>query len=75
MATFISVVHLFLCIALMGVVLLQRRKQGGFSGTFGGGTQADFGQWKRFTGLTKLTVVLFTLFMLTSVILTVMAQG
>jgi len=55
---------------VMIVVLLQRRKQGGFSGMFGGGgTQMDSGQWQRFTGLSKLTVVLFVLFMLTSVIL------
>jgi preprotein translocase subunit SecG len=53
----------------MVVVLLQRRKQGGFGGAFGGGTQADYGQWQRFTGLTKLTVVLFALFMLTSIFL------
>jgi len=56
---------------VMVVVLLQRRKQGGFGGAFGGaGTQADYGQWQRFTGLTKLTIVLFALFMLTAVFLT-----
>jgi preprotein translocase subunit SecG len=56
---------------VMVVVLLQRRKQGGFGGAFGGaGTQADSGQWQRFTGLTKLTIVLFALVMLTSLFLT-----
>jgi len=56
---------------VMAVVLLQRRKQGGFGGAFGGaGTQADFGQWQRFTGLTKLTIVLFVLIMLTALFLT-----
>jgi len=55
----------------MVVVLLQKRKQGGFGGAFGGaGTQAEFGQWQRFTGLTKLTIVLFVLMMVTSLILT-----
>jgi len=54
---------------VMVVVLLQRRKQGGFTGMFGGGTQMDSGQWQRFTGLSKLTLVLFALFMLTSLIL------
>ena len=47
-------------------VLIQQRKQGGFSGVFGGGTQADTGQWQRFTGLTKLTIILAVVFMITS---------
>jgi len=70
MKTFLSVIHIILCILVMVVVLLQRRKQGGFGGAFGGGTQADYGQWQRFTGLSKLTVVLFALFMLTAIVLT-----
>ena len=69
MKTFLGIVHILLCLALSGVVLLQQRKQGGFSGIFGGGTQAESGQWQRFTGLTKLTVILATLFMLTSLAL------
>jgi preprotein translocase subunit SecG len=69
--TILGIVHILLCIALSGVVLLQQRKQGGFAGIFGGGTQADMGgsQWQRFTGLTKITVVLTGLFMATSIIL------
>jgi len=69
--TFLGIIHILLCIALSGVVLLQQRKQGGFAGIFGGGTQADMGgsQWQRFTGLTKITVVLTGLFMVTSIIL------
>ena len=69
MKIFLGVAHIVLSIVLMIVVLLQHRKQGGFSGIFGGGTQADAGQWQRFTGLTKLTVILATLFMLTSLAL------
>ena len=70
--TFLSVFHLALCVVLMAVVLLQHRKQGGFGGVFGGGTQADTGQWQRFTGLTKLTVIVAGVFMLTSILLLVM---
>ncbi len=71
MKTFLGIVHILLCIALSAIVLLQQRKEGGFSGIFGGGTQADMGasQWQRFTGLTKLTVILTTIFMVTSVVL------
>ncbi|MDR1048752.1 MAG: preprotein translocase subunit SecG [Synergistaceae bacterium] len=69
MKTFFSVTHLVLSVILMAVVLLQHRKQGGFGGVFGGGTQADASQWQRFTGLTKLTVVLAVGFMVTSLLL------
>ncbi len=71
MKMFLGIVHILLCIALSAIVLLQQRKEGGFSGVFGGGTQADMGasQWQRFTGLTKLTVILTTIFMVTSVVL------
>ena len=71
MKTFLGVVHILLCLALTGVILLQQRTEGGFSGIFGGGTQADMGasQWQRFTGLTKLTVILTAVFMVTSVVL------
>ena len=72
----LGVAHIILCVALISVVMLQHRKQGGFSGIFGGGTQADMGgsQWQRFTGLTKTTVVLSALFMVTSIVL-VMISG
>ena len=69
MKTFLSVIHLVVCVMVIVVVLLQHRKQGGFGGAFGGGTQADSGQWQRFTGLTKLTIVLFALYMLASIFL------
>lgn len=73
---FIGVVHMVLSIALIGIVLLQQRKEGGFSGIFGGGTQADMGgsQWQRLSGLTKITVVLTSLFMLTSIVLVMMSK-
>lgn len=74
MITFLSIVQILLSIALIAVVLLQHRKQGGFSGVFGGGTQADAGQWQRFTALSKLTVVLAVLFMFLSVMLVMMSK-
>jgi len=69
MKIFLSLVHIILAVVMMIAVLLQHRKQGGFGGAFGGGTQADSGQWQRFTGLTKITVVLASLFMLSSLLL------
>jgi len=74
----LSIGHLILCIALISVVMLQHRKQGGFTGVFGGGTQADMtggsNQWQRFTFLTKITVVLSTLFMINSLVLVMMVS-
>ena len=69
MRTLLSLVHIVVAVVLMLIVLMQHRKEGGFAGVFGGGTQAEAGQWQRFTGLTKLTVVLAALFMLTSLAL------
>lgn len=58
---------------MIAVILIQQRKQGGFSGVFGGGTQADAGQWQRFTPLTKITIVLSAIFMITSFLLVYMS--
>ncbi|MEA3508687.1 MAG: preprotein translocase subunit SecG [Synergistota bacterium] len=71
MKTFLTVIHIVIAISVMVVILLQQRKQGGFTGVFGGGTQADMsgGQWQRFTALSKVTVVLGILFLVTSLIL------
>ena len=72
MRTLLSVVHVVVAILMMIAVLAQQRKQGGFTGVFGGGTQADTGQWQRFTGLTKLTIALAGVFMLTSLLLAIL---
>ena len=69
MRVILSCIHIIVSIALIAIVLLQQRKQGGFSGVFGGGTQADTGQWQRFTGATKLTIILAAVFMATSFLL------
>ena len=66
MRVLLSLVHIIAAVLMITVILLQQRKQGGFSGVFGGGTQADSGQWQRFTGLTKVTIVLAVIFMITS---------
>jgi preprotein translocase subunit SecG len=68
---FLSIIFLILCIGLMGVVLLQHRKSGGFSGNFGGGgTQMDTsGSWQRMTSMTKVTVIMSICFMVISLVL------
>ncbi len=70
----LSIIFLALCIALSGVIMMQHRKSGGFSGSFGGGgTQMDMsgGTWQRMTSLTKLTAILTAAFMLLSLLLVI----
>lgn len=66
MKVILSCIHIIVSVIMIFAVLVQQRKQGGFSGVFGGGTQADSGQWQRFTPLTKITIALAAVFMLTS---------
>ncbi len=66
MKVILSCIHIIVSVIMIFAVLVQQRKQGGFSGVFGGGTQADSGQWQRFTPLTKITIGLAAAFMLTS---------
>ncbi|MBQ3458330.1 MAG: preprotein translocase subunit SecG [Synergistaceae bacterium] len=66
MRAVLALIHIVVSVMMIFVVLIQQRKQGGFSGVFGGGTQADTGQWQRFSSLTKLTVILSIVFMITS---------
>lgn len=72
MKILLSIIFLALCIALSGVIMMQHRKSGGFSGSFGGaGTQMDMagGTWQRMTSLTKVTAILMAAFMLLSLLL------
>ena len=66
MRTLLALIHIIVSVMMIFAVLIQQRKQGGFSGVFGGGTQADTGQWQRFTALTKITIVAAAIFMITS---------
>jgi preprotein translocase subunit SecG len=72
MRNVVSVLFLVLCAVLIGVILTQHRKSGGFSGSFGGGgTQMDMsgGSWQRMSMMTKVTVVLTAVFMVLSLLL------
>jgi preprotein translocase subunit SecG len=68
----VAVLFVILCIALIGVILMQHRKSGGFAGSFGGGgTQMDMsgGSWQRMSTMTKITVGLTALFMILSLVM------
>jgi len=55
------------------VILLQPSKSGGLSGMFGGGT-TFFGGKGAAPFLTKITIILATVFIMTSVVLTTMSK-
>lgn len=69
MKILLGVVHLLVCVVLIAVVLMQHRKSGGFTGSFGGGTQMDnSGTWQRMSSLTKATSILLLAFMIVSIL-------
>lgn len=66
----LGILHILVCVALVGVIMMQHRKSGGFTGSFGGGgTQADTGgTWQRMSSLTKITAGLMLAFMILSIL-------
>ena len=70
MITFITVVHVFVCVFLILVILLQAGKGGGMGSLGGGaGSQTVFGGRGAQTFLGKVTSVSAGIFMLTSLTL------
>lgn len=65
-----GVLHLLVCFSLIGVILSQHRKEGGFSGAFGGGASQpeNSGTWHRMNTVTKITWGLVAAFMILSVL-------
>lgn len=77
MVTFLTVVHIVLCIALILVILLQSSKVQGLQGIVQGGAETFFGKNKgrSYEGkLAKITGICMMLFIVTSVLLVVLAN-
>ena len=74
MITFLLVVHTLIAIGLVGVILLQRSEGGGLGigGGTGGGMMSARGAANL---LTRSTTVLASLFILSSIVLAVLAAG
>ncbi|MDR3746235.1 MAG: preprotein translocase subunit SecG [Acidobacteriaceae bacterium] len=73
MIYFLIVVHVIVCLFLIGVVLLQQGKSADLAGAFGGqGSQTAFGPRGAANLLTKLTTWGAVLFMVISISLTVL---
>jgi preprotein translocase subunit SecG len=72
---FIVVLHVIVCLFLIGVVLLQQGRSADLAGAFGGqGSQTAFGPRAAANVLTRLTTWSAIIFMLTSITLTVLYQ-
>jgi preprotein translocase subunit SecG len=70
---FVLVVHVLVCLFLIGVVLLQQGRSADLAGAFGGqGSQTAFGPRAAANVLTRLTTWSAVIFMVTSISLTVL---
>src|SRR5260221_9004887 len=69
------IVHVFVCLFLIIVVLLQSGKAAGLAGAFGGmGSQTAFGPRGSATLLSKATTISAVVFMCTSLALSILAM-
>jgi preprotein translocase subunit SecG len=74
--TFLDIVHVLVCSALMFIVLLQQGKGGGMGAAFGGGASAQvFGGRGAGNLLTRATAIFAGTFMLTSVSLAYLSSS
>jgi preprotein translocase subunit SecG len=70
---FVMVVHIIVCLFLIGVVLVQQGRSADLAGAFGGqGSQTAFGPRAAANVLTRLTTWSAVIFMVTSLSLTIM---
>ncbi|MBI5018030.1 MAG: preprotein translocase subunit SecG [Deltaproteobacteria bacterium] len=74
MIIFLTTVHVIVCFALGGIVLLQHGKGADMGAAFGGSSQTVFGSAGATTFLGKLTAGAAIVFMLTSLGLTYLAS-
>lgn len=75
MTILLTALHLFVCVFLILVVLLQTGKGADLSGAFGGSSQTAFGARGATTVLSKLTTGSAILFMITSFSLAMLANS
>ena len=69
----VAVIHVIVCLFLIGVVLVQQGRSADLAGAFGGqGSQTAFGPRAAANVLTRLTTWSSIIFMITSLSLTIM---
>ena len=74
MITLVEVLHVLICLLLVGAVLLQGGENVDITAAFGGTSQAAFGPRGSVTLLAKITWVLGLIFVVTSITLYLHAQ-
>lgn len=67
MDTLLTVVHVLVCLFLIGIVLLQQGKGADIGATFGGSSQSLFGTEGPIPLMNKVTTAIAIVFMVTSV--------
>lgn len=72
--TLIVILHVFICFLMIGAILLQSGKGAEIGAAFGGSSQTVFGSRGPANFLSKLTVVVAAVFMLTSLTLAILAK-
>lgn len=71
----VTTLYVFVCLVLLGVILLQQGKGGDMASAFGGGSsQTAFGARTGATVLSKATAGFAVLFMLFALVLAIMGQ-
>ncbi len=73
MTVLITIVHILVSTLMIGVILLQSGKGAEIGAAFGGSSQTIFGSRGAATFLSKMTIATATLFMLTSLTLSILS--
>lgn len=74
MYTLVVILHVFVCFLMIGAILLQSGKGAEIGAAFGGSSQTVFGSRGPANFLSKFTVIVATVFMLTSMTLAILAK-
>ncbi len=67
MDTLLTIIHVLVCLMLVGIVLLQHGKGADIGASFGGSSQSLFGTEGPVSLLNKITTAIAIIFMVTSV--------
>lgn len=74
MITLLTIIYVLICIFLIFIVLIQSSKGAEIGAAFGGSSQTVFGSRGAATVLSKITTVVAALFMIISLILSIIAS-
>lgn len=74
MYTLLVILHVFVCFLMIGAILLQSGKGAEIGAAFGGSSQTVFGSRGPANFLSKFTVIVAAVFMLTSFSLAIIAK-